>query len=668
MTTDPQRADTTRHSPTVPRGPGFSRSSAPAIPGGDWPAPESRRRKALIRGGALWAVALSFGYLGWRLLGGTIALDYWWIAIPFYVVEAHNGLGVALYTLALWDVDAGPRWRPVSETPHRVAVLLTTLNEPGEVLLPAIAAAVALEPAHETWVLDDGARPEIEELATSLGARYLARHTSEHAKAGNLNHALGVVEADIVAVLDADHVARADLLRHTLGYFDDPEVGLVQTPQDFYNHDSFEHHADDGSAPFYEEAVFYRVIAPAKNRWKAAFWCGTGALLRTEALRSVGGVATGSLTEDIHTSLRMSRRGWRGVYHNEVLARGIAPRNVEQYARQRHRWAAGAMQVLRLENPFFSRGLTLGQRLSFLTTLLGWFDSWRLFAFMVLPVLVLVTGAVPIAAPGLVYGPLFVAAFLAQFAALRLLARGYYPPVMSLLFEVLRMPAVLPATFAAVGPQRVRSFAVTGKHREAGVARVPPLLWQLVALTLAGNAWFALTLAGLTPTSYPVLPVALAALAFAQLNLALLAAAMWRIRHPRYRGDSPLRALTVWSDGMFGESACHLTGWSLDSLRLSMPRAPQDGATSSPGVGQQIVLSVPEGLVAQLTGPRGWTARPPTVVQGRVAAVHAAEATEIEIALDPGQVSEIGRLIVALVNGVEDVHLEVAQPIEAGAA
>lgn len=82
-----------------------------------------------------------------------------------------------------------------------------------------------------------------------------------------------------------------------------------------------------------------------------AFWCGTSALLRVNALKEVGGVATGTVTEDIHTTIRLHAAGWRSVYHNEVLARGLAAASADQYLLQRHRWGTGAMQVLRADNP-----------------------------------------------------------------------------------------------------------------------------------------------------------------------------------------------------------------------------------------------------------------------------------------------------------------------------
>ncbi|MCS7008084.1 MAG: glycosyltransferase, partial [Gaiellaceae bacterium] len=461
---------------------------------------------------ALLATAV---YLAWRA-SFTLDPDHLWIAVPLLALEAHNALGLALFTFGLWDVDAGPRVAPVTETSHRVAVLIPTYDEPLEVLTPTVAAAVALEPAAEVWVLDDGRRPEVEELAHELGARYLARPDNRDAKAGNLNHALGVVEADIVAVLDADHVPGPDFLRNTLGYFDDASVALVQTPQDFYNLDSFEHERRRDGGVFVEEAVFYRVIAAGKNRWNAAFWCGTSALLRTAALREVGGVATGSVTEDIHTTIRLHRRGWKTVYHNEVLVRGLAPRNAHEYLAQRRRWAAGAMQVVRLERPITGPGLSLGQRLSYAATLWAWWDSWRTLGYVVLPGLVIVTGAIPIAAPLAVFGPLFLGTLALQFVAMRLLARGYYPPLLSLVFEFLRMPAVVIGTLTLFRPRGGR-FGVTPKGPSAsGRERIPlPLLTKalLVASPLA-MIWFVLTLAGLTPISYEEPGVAIGAAAF----------------------------------------------------------------------------------------------------------------------------------------------------------
>jgi cellulose synthase (UDP-forming) len=506
---------------------------------GSLPPPESPVRRLVIHGVALGAIGITVAYLAWRLTS-TIALDWWWVAIPLFVVEVHNAFGLVLYTIALWSVDPTGLARPGRAPRARIAVLIPTYNEPTDVLLPTIAAAVALKPKHETWVLDDGRRDEIRELAETLGARYLSRPSNAHAKAGNLNHALDHVKADIIGVLDADHVPTARFLTALLPYFDDPKLAFVQSPQDFYNLESFEHQRRWNGEIFNEESVFYRVIAPAKNRWDAPFWCGTCALIRVEALRSVGGVSTDSVTEDIHTTIRMYRKGWRGAYHNEVVARGLAPDDATAYLIQRNRWALGAMQVLRAENPLFSGGLTFGQRLAFMTTLFGWFDSWRTFAYITIPLAVVGTGAVPIDAPGEVFGPFFLATLGIQFIALRLLARGHYPPFLSVLFEVLRMPAVLPATLALLWPDRAATFKVTPKGRSSSGGQrtpVPRLLTILAAASSIGLVWFTAALLGLSPLRYEVPWAAIGAAGFMAVNLAILLAAIGRIRSSRFAGN-----------------------------------------------------------------------------------------------------------------------------------
>jgi cellulose synthase (UDP-forming) len=442
------------------------------------------------------------------------------------------------------------------------------------VLAPTIAAAVALQPVHETWVLDDGDRPHIAGLAGDLGARYLRRSDRSHAKAGNLNHALEVVDADIVAVLDADHVARPDFLVNTLGYFDDERVALVQTPQDFYNLESFEHSRTAARDGFNEQSLFYRAILPGKNRWQAAFWCGTNALLRVSALKEVGGVATGTVTEDIHTTIRLHTKGWRTVYHNEVLARGLAAASAGQYLLQRHRWGTGAMQVLRADNPLTVPGLTLSQRLAYMFTLLGWFDAWRSLGYLLVPIVVLLTGAVPIRAPLGTFAIAFAATFTLQQLALWLLGRGWQRPWLAILFDLVRLPSNLAATMTLLG-RRPGHFQVTPKGRTGERPRrapTPRILWTVAALSVVTAAWFVVTITGRTPLHYGITAAAFAAAGWLAFNLSLVATAIARIRAIRYGAErrASVRfpvSLPAQLDGV----SCTATDLSLTGARLSAP-------------------------------------------------------------------------------------------------
>lgn len=487
-------------------------------------------------------MAASVAYLIWRV---GFTLGSLWLAIPLWLLEFHALVGLGLFTFSLWDIDSGVVPPPVLTTDQRIVVLIPTYNEPNEVLLPTVAAAVALEPPHETWVLDDGNRQWVREMAASLGARYLARAQNDHAKAGNLNNALEYIDADLFAILDADHVVMSGFLTNTIGYFDDPKIAVVQTPQDFYNVDSFEHGRnrswfwrDRRAVSFNEQRLFYRAIQPGKNRWGAAFWCGTNAVVRAAALRDVGGVAFETVTEDIHTTIRMHRRGWHTMYHNEVLAHGLAARDADQYQSQRLRWGTGAMQLLHSEHPLTRPGLTLPQRIAYASTILGWFDAWRTLGYVLIPLAVVFTGVSPIHADALTFAIAFGGMFLLQRVALALLSRGYAPMGLATMFEFVRLQITMTATLSYLRPGE-RPFQVTAKEGAGARHRndAPWLLWLLLALSGVAAIWFGLTIAGLTNVTYPVRWTVYGAAFWAIVNAALLIAAIQRIRSDRFATD-----------------------------------------------------------------------------------------------------------------------------------
>lgn len=508
--------------------------------GSSIPEPESRLRRFAVHGVALIALVISCAYLSWRArytLGDNL-----WISVPLWLLELSAVGSLALFCFSLWDVDSAPVPVKVRRTSLRIAVLIPTFNEPREVLLPTVAAATSLAPDHETWVLDDGRRTWVKELAESLGARYLAREDTLHAKAGNLNNAIAKLDVDIVGVLDADHVANAGFLTNTLAYFDDPKVAVVQTPQDFYNVESFEHGKNRSwlwrqrrREAFSEQRLFYRAIQPGKNRWHAAFWCGTNALVRLSALREIGGVAEETVTEDMHTTIRLHRRGWHTVYHNEVLAYGLAARNASEYQAQRTRWGTGAMQILRLEHPLTGRGLSMTQRLAYASTILGWFDAWRSLGYVLLPLVVLTSGANPIHAPALLFVMVFGVTFASQRLALAMLSRGYAPQGMAVLFEFVRMQSNIRATLAYLH-RGERAFRVTAKQSSEARKRIHPpvLLLALIVATAIAGIWFGLTLAGLTSLTYHVRWVVYGAAAWAAFNGVILVLAVLRIHSDRF--------------------------------------------------------------------------------------------------------------------------------------
>ncbi|MGH2703892.1 MAG: glycosyltransferase [Actinomycetota bacterium] len=447
----------------------------------------SSARELLVHIACVLAVLTGAVYLVWRLTASlnTHAL---WFSLPLWGAEAFGFVAAILFFFSVWNPwrrEAPPAPRPG----QTVDIFVPTYNEPLWIVRRTLMGAVSVAYPHETYLLDDGRRPEMERLAEEVGAHYLTRPDNAHAKAGNLNHALQHSSGDFVAIFDADHVAMPEFLDRTLGYFDDPKVAFVQTPHEFYNIDSYQHRTDKRSRTlWHEQALFFRLIQPGKDRWNAAFFCGSCAVIRRSALEEVGGIATETVTEDLHTSIRLHARGWRSVYQREVLAYGISPQSPLPYHVQRLRWGQGAMQVLRRENPLLVRGLSLPQRLSYLSSNLHYFEGFEKLAYFLAPPIFLVTGILPIHAEALPFLSRFAAYYLTLFAAFKLSSRGYGMSLLNEGYKMTRYYTYLKTTLGLFARKSL-SFKVTmkeGQERVPIVAAAPYL--TILALSLTGLA------------------------------------------------------------------------------------------------------------------------------------------------------------------------------------
>jgi len=398
--------------------------------------------------------------VGWTLSGGTP-----WLNLILLAVEGYIYLTMLGFLFVSWDTEVSAPF--VFNLAWTVDIFIPTYNEPTEIIRATALAAAAVRYPHRTFILDDGRRPEIEELARELGCEYVARAEHRHAKAGNLNHALRYSTADFIAIFDADHAPQPTFLTRTLGYFCDPQLAVVQTPQDFYNLSSVQHASKHEH--WHEQTLFYSVLQPGKNRTNSAFFCGSCAVLRREAVESIGGFATDSVTEDLLTSLRLHRAGWRSFFHRETLAYGIAPDDAAAFATQRLRWAQGTMQILRSrENPLRGPGLTVAQRISYAASMFTYFDSLARVFLMAFPLLVLAAGQVPYEADSRSVVALLGSYLATSVLAATLAQRGQGDLLQNERFAAAKMPIFLRAMGTLIGGGRRLRFAVTPKRATAG--------------------------------------------------------------------------------------------------------------------------------------------------------------------------------------------------------
>jgi cellulose synthase (UDP-forming) len=335
-----------------------------------------------------------------------------------------------------------------------------------------VIAAREIRLPHRTWVLDDGRRDEVRQMCEELGVGYLTRDSNEHAKAGNINAALARTDGEFVVVLDADFIALPDLLERTLGHFEqDDRLAFVQLPQTFYNVDSVQH-VGRSRTGWHEQSLFYDVIQPGKNRWNAAFWCGSPAVIRRAALEAVGGAATSTITEDILTSMRLHAAGWNSLYHDEVLAVGIAPGDLDGFRTQRLRWAQGSMQILRSrENPLLKKGLSFAQRLNYLASMTTYFQALQLALFVAMPLLILTSGQSPITTLGGSFFARFIPYMGITLVAIKATGGSSQRLIWDQYFSFLRMFTFLRALPTLLTGGRNLRFRVTPKSPGTGVPR-----------------------------------------------------------------------------------------------------------------------------------------------------------------------------------------------------
>lgn len=489
---------------------------------------------------AVITVVYLAGYLWWRVSASLnpAALAF---SLVFLAAEAYGVLSFVLFALMTWDVDQTAPF--VLDPGLRVDVFVPTYDEDLEILEATLIGCGAMRYPHTTYVLDDGRRPTVAMLAARLGCRYLTRADNLHAKAGNLNAALPRTEGDFIVVLDADVVPQPDFLDRTLGYFVDERVALVQLPQEFYNLDSVQHEStDDGMKPWHDQALFYRVIQPGKNRWNAAFWCGSPSVVRRTALESIGGVATDTVTEDIHTSVRLHARGWKTVYHNEALAYGIAPQTLQAFSIQRMRWAQGAMQLLRgRDNPLITPGLSVAQRLNYVASILTYFDPYQKVIFLVTPALILLTGLFPLRVSAVDYIAHWIPYFGLTILANVALGRGSFSYLQVEKYNHLKMFTFLRATAGLVGVGRPR-FRVTPKNEVGQIDSaerrlvVPHLIF--VGLEVGACVVGVLNLLWGVTTVYADRSDSLMALGWAIVNAGILGVGIAVVLHRFYRRQS----------------------------------------------------------------------------------------------------------------------------------
>lgn len=381
----------------------------------------------------------------------------------------------------------------------RVAVLIPTYNEDREVLQRTIVGALSLDyPDFTVHVLDDSRREWLKEYCASQGVTYISRPDSRDAKAGNMNHALRQMDAGgtppgFVAVLDADFVPHSNFLKRTVALLQDEKIGLVQTPQHFFNADPIQHNLGLSRSYPDEQRYFFDYVQPSRDAWGIAFCCGTSSVIRWTSLRQTGWFQTESITEDFLLTLSLKNAGYQTVYLNEALSEGLAPEGLKEYISQRARWCLGMMQIARSRfGPFARNRLGLVDRWSVIDSVLYWTTNFPFrIAVLVYPLLYWYFNILVVDATLQDVLRFFGTYYLWILITLNFISGGLVVPIVNDISQLLGAVPITRAAYTGLFFPKGHPFSVTAKGGDRTRVIVQ---WRLIALF---GTFFALTLVGM---------------------------------------------------------------------------------------------------------------------------------------------------------------------------
>lgn len=532
-------------------------------------------------------------YLYWRATATLPSMAHpldFTAGVTFFLIEllAVTGSIISYATLSRTrnrspEVEANSAWLAAQPEQPLVDVFICTYNEEREILERTMLGAAAMSyPNYRVWVLDDGQRPWLAQLAGELGCNYLTRADNAHAKAGNINNGIRHVSAletppDFISILDADFVPTPAFLTRALTLFREDDVGVVQTPQHFINPDPIQANLHASEIWPDEQRYFFDVLMASRDAWGTAFCCGTSSVIRMSALAGIGGFPTDSVTEDYLLTLRMKRRGYRTVYLNERLTLGLAPEGLLEYTTQRARWCLGFMQIVRgPDGPLkANNGLQFIDRVGLLESFFYWSGSYLLrIASVIVPILYLMLDihVVDIStAEGIAN---FLPYYIGQVLVMGWLSGNRILPVMTDASQLLAAREILAAVTIGLFRPKGHKFKVTAKGGDRSRHFVQ---WRML---IVFATLFLLTVASVAiafGTNAPLQDSSAVALYWSWYNLVVLGTAIAVcFEKPRFRRNERLRGALPVTITAGSLTRMYVTAdVSLNGMRLlGAPHAP----------------------------------------------------------------------------------------------
>jgi exo-beta-1,3-glucanase (GH17 family)/cellulose synthase/poly-beta-1,6-N-acetylglucosamine synthase-like glycosyltransferase len=320
----------------------------------------------------------------------NLTIVFWGILILMQIMAATILLIESLEIAeVIWHRNTARTFQPLKPTVDfkypKVSLHLPIHNEPPAMVRKTLEALAKLDyPNLEVLVMDNNTKDPavwepVRDDCERLGPKFRFFHLENWPgfKAGAINHALEQTapDAEIIAVIDSDYILSPDWLKSMVPYFDNENVGFVQSPQDYRDR----HLSTFKSFCYWEYAGFFNIGMVQRNEYNAIIQHGTMTMIRKSALLEVGNWAEWCICEDSELGLRLYEAGYDSVYVKDSFGRGVMPDTMSGYMTQRFRWVYGAMQIIKAHwrsfLPTKKSPLTSAQKYYFIAGWLPWFSD-----------------------------------------------------------------------------------------------------------------------------------------------------------------------------------------------------------------------------------------------------------------------------------------------------
>ncbi len=320
----------------------------------------------------------------------NLTIFFWGILILMQILAAIILLIESLEIAeVIWHRKTARTFEPLKPSPEfkypKVSLHLPIHNEPPDMVRMTLEALDRVDyPNLEVLVMDNNTKDPaiwepVREDCERLGPKFRFFHLENWPgfKAGAINHALEKTapDAEIIAVIDSDYILSPDWLNSMVPYFDNENVGFIQSPQDYRDRDqnAFK------SFCYWEYAGFFNIGMVQRNEYNAIIQHGTMTMIRKSALLEVGKWSEWCICEDSELGLRLYEAGYDSVYVKDSFGRGVMPDTMSGYMTQRFRWVYGAMQIIKAHwrsfLPSAKPTLTPAQRYYFIAGWLPWISD-----------------------------------------------------------------------------------------------------------------------------------------------------------------------------------------------------------------------------------------------------------------------------------------------------